>query len=276
MKNGFRRILSILMLMFVGLGAAHAAEMSAEEKTVRLAYARLVFGAELGALHQAVSMNSLRKAKHEEQWAASQIMAQVEEERLRFELSNFKVGSLADLGNVTYREMVTQPTGDQEGLSVADGGMNYREFKNDPIFEHYFRVSWGHWISTQENWNIPAKDVFDRMENHSWYSRYAAFDVTVWFQGRTRSYKSLFLFGTDGTEQKQIALDMITGVRNIQKDSLYPRVLLAPRYRTHEGVTEWLRSKESAECRSNEVCCDPETNKCTLPKDDIENKLANR
>jgi hypothetical protein len=106
MKKSFCRKVIASIFLFANLLTAHAADMSKEERAARMAYAKLIFAAELGALHHEVGANIMARAKHQEQVDASQIISRLESARLRFELTNFKVGKIADIAAMNYSQPV--------------------------------------------------------------------------------------------------------------------------------------------------------------------------
>jgi hypothetical protein len=253
------------------------AQMSPEERAVRMAYTKLIFAAEMGTLHHALDRNHIRRAKHEPLVESATLLAEVEEKRLGFELSNFKVGNIRDLANTLYSDHTVRPDSSHRMIAVGGAQYSYKAGK-DEFIDTAVSVNVGNWASTREDWDIPMRSVVEHMENHEWYSRYATYIVTVRFQGQPQSSKSMFFFGSDGKEQKQFAFDFVTQVEMVAvkqgEQWMYPRILFTPRYRSYPGVSEWLRSKADPDCPSGGVCCNPETMKCTLPKVDVDNPSA--
>jgi hypothetical protein len=203
----------------------------------------------------------------------------LEQERLQFELSDFVVGNISELATRTYSDLVTKlGEGDEIHISmrednVGENGIDTSEFNAN--------ASWTTGRGSSENWDIPAKVVFETMENPEWYSRYANFRVTVTYQGRSRTYKALFLIGNYGSEQKVIALDNVTNNSSLTffaQASVHPNTLLKTRLHSNRAVAEWLRSQANSESscqiQKGETCCDAATMKCGLAKDEVDAQIG--
>ncbi len=112
------------------------------------------------------------------------------EANLKFVLSDFRVGNTQEILFTPYRELVTLPTGDI--VSLTRGGHSL----NGGPQEATFSAAWeaGQYASVFDpGWTVA--DVF-HFEAARYYNvkTYAAYQVTVTLEGRSRSYRALALF----------------------------------------------------------------------------------
>lgn len=117
---------------------------------------------------------------------------------LSFELTGFRAGSLAEILNKRYAELVTLPAG--EVVSLTRGG----HAVNGGAQEATFAAEWeaGRYASVFDpGWTVA--DVF-HFEAERYYDirSYVSYEVTVKLNGRSRAYRALALFheGVDRAE----------------------------------------------------------------------------
>ena len=137
-------------------------------------------------------------------------------------------------------------------------------------------------LSLQEIGNVPLGEGLrlNRETNpkFSTYTRYAAFSVMVAFQGRSRSYKAMFLFGTrpDGTEDISSFDLIVDGVGYFARNSAYPGSLLHDQ-RNRGMIAEWLLSNQvTSPGGEHEVACDLVKLKCGVASGDLNVSGAGR
>jgi hypothetical protein len=147
---------------------------SPEEKIVRAAYQKLT----------RLSKAALRQLAIEEEPPSDDTLY------LRFELSGFHVGPIQEILGARDSEIKTGYQGDVIELTRSVNILNH-----GPEFVAYMaQWSKGQYASVYDrNWTIA--DLFSFTPNLYYdVGEYALYDVTVSFQGKTRSYRALALF----------------------------------------------------------------------------------
>ena len=169
-----KTIYLVFLLLMVSVGA-HAqlktvSDSTVEEKMIRAAYAKLERynrAAELmdmGGMVEKVRDDSV----------------------LKFELKNFHTGSIDQIKNLRISEVSTQANG--EIIQVSRG----KHTMNNGTPEAYYSARWWKNDAKERDWTFAelmpllASEYFD-------VGHYTSYDVTVSFEGRTRSYKALVL-----------------------------------------------------------------------------------
>jgi len=131
-------------------------------------------------------------------------------------------------------------------------------------------------------WNMKvAKAIpITNSEHKSEYLRFASYRVKLSFQGRTRTYKAMFLFGVG--DLPVFAEDQVVNMAALNtfiRASVYPEVLLESSQSQRPAVSSWLRlhQMDSPNCRAGqkEVCCDTKTMACGIAPGDIQKALDN-
>jgi len=174
-------------------GQANKPQMTPEEKLVRATYDKLT------RLSRAALIDDLGRGP-----------AADETKFLRFTLSDFRIGPIADIINAKHSEIISRGTGDIIELTHSIRRLNKEE-------EHVaFEARWstGQYASVYDpRWTVgdlltlEVKDGYDIGE-------YALYHVSVSFQGRSRDYTALALFhnGYGSTEDLKPAFwDSIVG-----------------------------------------------------------------
>jgi hypothetical protein len=139
------------------------------------------------------------------------------------------------------------------------------------------QASWSAGQNLAQDWNVPFEQMLTDIEaqNKSKYSRYAAYSVTISFEGRSRSYRAMFLFGNG--EIPVLAADNVTNhpaLTGLISKSLYPRVLLESPLARKKAVAGWLKAHQVRDpaCRpgQGEACCDPSSMRCGVAAEDVD------
>jgi hypothetical protein len=105
--------------------------------------------------------------------------------------------------------------------------------------------------------------------NEGKFSRYVTATITVRFQNRSRTYRTLWLFGSG-----MLAVDLVTGniVQDFVNESVYPSLLTDTSLRSYPAVRDWLNSTQrfDASCKSGrqDVCCDAAM-RCGVSSEDL-------
>jgi hypothetical protein len=108
---------------------------------------------------------------------------------LRFELRNFRVGPISEILNSKYTDMITV-SGETINISRSVTQLNGEE-------EHVaFEARWepGQYATMSDpNWTVA--DVFQlELTRYHDVGEYASYEVTVFFRGKTRTYRAVALF----------------------------------------------------------------------------------
>ncbi|MCU1264265.1 MAG: hypothetical protein JWM21_583 [Acidobacteria bacterium] len=149
--------------------------MSPEEKVVRMAYDKLTVLSKAALLIK-----------------PDQADAPPDETLfLRFELSNFRVGPIQEILKSKQSELITGWSGEP---TVTLGRSSSRLNKEEEHVAYTAEWSKGQYASIYDRqWTIG--DLFGYEPNHYFdVGEYAMYNVTVWFKGKTRSYRALALF----------------------------------------------------------------------------------
>lgn len=135
----------------------------------------------------------------------------------------------------------------------------------------YFAVpSWARGRESSEDWNIPVGKVLEISGNAGKFSRYVTATITVRFRGKSRTYHTLWLFGSE-----MLVIDLVTGQNagDFVHESAFPSVLTDTSLRVRPIVNEWLTSTQRFEssCKTGkqDVCCDSATMLCGVAADDL-------
>jgi len=254
------------MLLCLTQAAAASAQMSIEEQIVRQAYANLAYAVKL---HTVFSVGIRRKA------VESDIEDQTAQ-TLRFQISNFTFGPIAQILDRKYSDLVTKPEPGQDGVVVTPVEQNYREpSASDPAQSEetkglHAQAMWGNAVAAgQENWATPVRDVLQIIPNGSQFTRYAAYTVTASMDGRSRTYNAMFLFGPNNLVQ---AADVITGVGQMTqfKQGVNANILLRPyMLRMHPAIADWIKAH-----KRSDGPCDLQTMDCGPLDTDVQNALS--
>lgn len=144
------------------------------------------------------------------------------EASLRFELGDFRSGDIKEILNKPYAGLITLPTGDiislTHGSHVLDDGPE----------EATFGAAWerGQYASVFDpQWTIA--DAF-HFEPEKYYdiTGYTSYQVTVWLEGRSRTYHALALFrenaNRSGTGAPEFWDAIVNGVTRVWQEKRPP------------------------------------------------------
>jgi hypothetical protein len=250
---------TLLLLCAVPLLASFALASNPEdEQTVRTAYAKLAYAVQSKIVYAEAQKNQNLKA--------SELTQKLQENELRFDIIDMSSGALSEIASKPYSDFVTQPHG-QDVLSIMHNTATFDE--KGQRFTSLFAVPyWVHGPQSQADWSVPVKDAL--AGEQPTFSRYVTATIVVHFQGRTRTYRTLWWFGTDIR-----AIDLVTGnsiLRSFVTESAYPSVLTDTSLRSRSVVNDWLASTQrfDASCKTGkqDVCCDSEM-RCGVHSEDL-------
>jgi len=272
-----RRIFVLFLFLGVFWSPSQAnAQTSSEENIVRTTYAKLRYALKISAVHDALTRNPNP--------LPADLEYQVAAKTIGFDLSNFASGPVNDISKRIYGELVTKPQG-EDVLMVAMAHFNSLEDLPDKLQvretnEVGAEAAWTGGQILTENWNVPFEQflpLFDK-QNSSMYSRYATYHVRVSYDGRSRSYNAMFLFGTGSVPV--LVVDTVTNnsaLGALMQESLYPAVLLESRLSQISAVANWLKKHQASDplCPGGrrQVCCDATTLICGPAEADVKSAL---
>lgn len=250
---------AILVLLMAVVPALSDPQLSKEESTVRRTYAKTAFAVELNRLFKeasSVGSSEMPRGKDE----------------LRLTLSDFKVGNVSDLRDKKYGDLVSKPAG-REALMVTPVRQDQRE-NDETVTTDMAEAKWRTEQTVQENWDIPVIDAIRMAERNtsSQLSRYASYSVTLTYQGQTRNYRAMFLFGVDAQGNAFVfPIDTVVNINGgaveyFASHAIVPDVFVKSKLKNSAVVREWLTRHSSFSCMSaaGDVCCDLTTLECGI------------
>jgi hypothetical protein len=279
------RLRLFLFLLLAPLAKGQQQPLSHEEQVVRTTYARVTFAAQLGMLWHAVEMN--------EGWPGLNdglALTKAMNEQVRFDLTDFKVGELKDIGNTaSWTSLVEGPT-DTLGIYFVEIPVGYtKNSKRQDFNITYADTAWKpatpSAIETHEERArtslVPTvKEVLLSLRKPNGggeWSRYVSYSVVASLRERSISYHATFLFSQNGDEV--LPLDYATGmgIAPFLKTNMYPFALVDTAFREIPLVQSWVLSNEIKGCKKTnqpEVCCDPVMGRCGIASEDLQRSLG--
>lgn len=251
--------------------------MPQEEQIVRNYYAKLSFASQMGILSSVLFRMTPATGGE-----ANKLL----ESRIRFALSEFQVGDFAEIASSPW-PLLLNPDAPQDVfdiiLSGSDIGVNEHKY-----FLPWYQVNWNK-AQTKPEWQgdrreqvstgmrslgaNTVKDVAKIAAQGDW-SRYASFTVNATLDGRTITYRSVFIFANHG---ETIATFDPTMHIPVQLNApLYPGVLVESAYRELPLFKSWIAKNQLSGCKKfdePEICCDPATGRCGLASEDVARSL---
>lgn len=202
------------------LTAISANSLSSEERIVRATYDKLV------------AYNKATRIRETEDG----IKSRAPDLGLKFELKNFRTGLIQEILGTLHRDLVTLPTGDiieiSPGTTTHNGG--------EPQVTYGAQWTSGQYASIYDrNWTIGDLLGFYPVEYYD-IERYASYEVTVFLEGKTRTYHALALFHTprQGSEPAETHFwDSIVGMGGLLKDVWKEKRPAVPKKPTFSGTT---------------------------------------
>ena len=255
MKLAHACLIVPILLVTAGLAANPQ-----DEQVVRNTYAKLAYAVQSKTVY-------VEAQKHPD-ITSPDLAKKLQANELHFEITEMSSGTLSDIDSKPYTDFVTQPNG-QDVLGIAFDTETFDE--NGKRFTSYFAgiPSWTGNSPAQQDWDVPVKDALKLSGHEGHYSRYVTATITVSYQGRSRTYRTFWLFGSD-----LLAVDLVTGgiVGDFVTKGVYPSVLTDTSLRSRVAVSDWLTSTQrlDSSCKTGkqDVCCDS-TMRCGVPADDL-------
>jgi hypothetical protein len=199
-------------------GAIDKTQLSVQERVVRYTYRKVYTYGLAGNLDR----NKFLKRVPDGVAAKSSI---------RFELNNFQIGPIEQIRNVRFFDLTTPPNGEIIQLSSTDTFTNDRK-RNRVDASFSLTAQWvnGKYASGMDK-NITFGEVMRyQPARFSQFETYAVYDVTVFLDGKTRTYRAFALFpnvNRSAKSQKPEFFDNVVGlggtITNIFKEFKEPK-----------------------------------------------------
>ena len=114
--------------------------------------------------------------------------------------------------------------------------------------------------------------IYPLTEEAGQHQRYAAYQVKVTFQGRSRLYHAMFLFGPNDSPILPIPVANLGGggLTFFLKHDGYPGSLIEGEFAAKDPlVRNWLRSQQTSQGQPGQLHCDVATGRCAIHEDDF-------
>jgi len=248
-------VLQIVVLLLCSAAILRASD----EQTVRTAYAKLAYAAQARTVYMLTRSNP--------KLDSNELSRQLQAEELRFEITELKAGPLSEIISKPYSDFVT-PTDGQPVLSIAIDTESFDENGKRSVSNFAF-PHWEEGERSSSDWTIPVGQALSLTKQTGKFSRYVTACITVRYQGKSRTYQTLWLFGTE-----TLPIDTVTG-NNILADfvtkSAFPSILTDTSLHSHAAVSAWLSANQkfSQQCKKGkqDVCCD--SDHCGVSSSDL-------
>lgn len=252
--------------------ATAAAGMTPEETAVRLAYAKVSYAVDLNTAYRAVLANP--------NISTAELTKQVEAKGLRFKLSDFTVGDLANIGNLKAKNAFGQYPDGQDVIEVSLDTESFTEDGPDgKAVEVSSDTAKAEWV-TGPYGNVPDYTVAKMlpiMERESGVSplvRYCTYTVTATLNDRSRTYQASFFFGgKDGIAPGDTVVGLGGGpLKHFIDHPAYPKVLLQTSLWSRSAAVRnfvLTNQKANASCTHGDACCDAASLQCGVFSADV-------
>jgi hypothetical protein len=202
-----------------------------------------------------------------------ELTKELQTNELRFDITDMSSGVLSQIATKPYSDFVTRP--DTQGVLEITHDEEYFDVNGKRVTSYFAILRWVRGGGSQEDWSIPIQNALAKSGNEGKFSRYVTAAITVRFKGQSRTYHTLWLFGSD-----TLAVDLVSGdniVKEFVTESVFPSVLTDTSLRTRAAVSEWLNSTQrfDSSCKTGkqDVCCDSAM-LCGVAADDLRSTKA--
>lgn len=271
------RVPIVICLLLAPVSAIAADNMTHEETVVRTAYAKLSYAVDLET--------AMRAVRHNPKITYAQLTQEVAKESLTFHLSNFSVADIASVLDQKYSKVFHDIRDGGNVIDIASVAETFTEEKDGVKTETRMDVALPRW-SHGPLGPVPDSTVAEMlpaMERESGISalmRYCTYEVTVDFEGRSRTYQAQFYFGPEG-QGEAIPGDMVVALgggtlQELLVKPVYPEVILkTATYGRNPALREFLgvNQRSNATCRPREACCDLSALQCGVNSADLKGGL---
>jgi len=277
---------ALLAACALATSAGAQSPMSHEETVVRMVYSKLDYLTQLDVVSKA-ALDSYGGRPIDE----AQIQQQLSDARIEVTLSNFKAGPVSDILDKKWSDYWAIPSPPQEVLEVR---VNNHTFKDNDLPMVSWQTAVAKWKPADPP---PAPEVLDQLQNQTVkdmlemnnkitpseivYSRYVSYSVTARFQGKSNTYRALYLFGTDSKGvEKASPGDPFTVMNGLSFDTpqnFYPDGLLHSHLREVPVLADWLNAHQMSDeqcsaAGTKDFCC--VGSRCGVAAVDLRNALS--
>ncbi|MEO6589028.1 MAG: hypothetical protein ABIP06_06845 [Pyrinomonadaceae bacterium] len=168
--------------------------MSSEEKLIRLAYKKLSI------------YNSVARYREGEK------LKEVLNNALKFELSDFRSGSIKEIEDALYNDIKNAPNG--EIIQLSRSAIRQTVDKIEREEQITYRAEWtpGKYATMSDrNWTIGDIITLEALKYYD-VKQYTSYKVTVSFEGKSRSYSAIVLYHGQPENLKLEFWDSIVGM----------------------------------------------------------------
>ena len=242
------------------------AQMSHEEIVVRTAYARLAYAVDLYTIYTAVQANP------KIDFVA--LAKEIDRQGLRFNLSDFATGNLADIAHDDYSVLGQYPDG-QDIISISPVNATSTEIPAPAVSTYMATAAWAPGPQGRAPYRTVGEmlPLEERESGVAPLRRYCTYTVTATLLGRSRTYRASFLFG-DRVAPADVVVAIGGGaMRTLLTRKLYPDILIGTKLGSNPAVRDFLAATQREEqiCRAGigDVCCNPEKLQCGVASSDL-------
>jgi hypothetical protein len=260
---------AVVACVFMICSLAAAQTQSPEEKEIRQTYARVSLAAQIGAVQNAV-------------FDGKDLANELENNRVEFRLSDFRVGNVADHRNELLKDFHPRPNG-EDRLQINPGTQGHSREAGGSRFESkqpYADVKWQgpFWLERKEWDTITLGTALDLTLAHDGerITRFATYLVQTTFRGKTQTTRAVWWYGTDKNGKPIVNRvdDFNNGSSAVLflTNSLYPAIFLEdPMTRNNPAVVQWLNTvAQDCPGGKHENCYDEAADKAGISREDIE------
>lgn len=252
--------------------AITAASMTPEETAVRNAYAKLAYAVDLNTVYRAALANP--------NISTAELAKQVEARGLRFKLSDFTVGDLANIGSLAAKEVYGQYPDGQDVIQVSldtenftEGGPDGKRLTVSTDTAIAERVT-GPYGKPPDGTVANLIPVMELESGVSPLRRYCTFTVAATLGDFSRTYQAWFLFGAKGDVAPGDAVVGLGGgaLKYFIDHPAYPKVLLQTSlWGRSAAVRNFVltNQKAKASCTRGDACCDAASLQCGVFSADV-------
>lgn len=266
--------------LFANDHAPRPLTMSHEEQVVRTAYAKLSYAAQIGMLFHAVEQHDGWPGLND-----GLALSKAMNEQIRFELSDFKVGNLNEIGSLPWSSLMEGPI---DVIVVHGGEASIGFTKGASTHNFYITYADAAWKAPpskredEQDSKVPnVKEMLQSLRRPNQggeWTHYASYSVVAMLRERSVSYRAVFLFSWNQGNEEVLTLDyaLAMGIGTFVNTPMYPSALVDTVLREIPFVQAWIVSNEISGCKSfpkPEVCCDLANGRCGIASEDLQRSL---
>ena len=217
-----------------------------------------------------------------------ELSKEVNAAQIEIRLSNIVAGPITDILNRKYFDLFTLPAPPREVLEVNVGGHDHRD---GDLPNEYWETATARWkparpippddlMAVYKTWTVERElEESKKLVPGTTYTRYATFEVSLAFQGKTVTYNVLYYFGTDA-QGGEVAMPkdgfLETNMGLYQEPSnQIPSGLLHTHLTEYPPLNSWLKANtviSDQSCTAGKFCC--VGSQCGISSADLDKELS--